>query len=230
MFVCHFVSTSSQGSSWVQHMSILLFIITGAFSTNEKVWTLSDFTRVLSRQIKWTVKHAFERRCFLLLQFKDFFLPGSTIRIRNISKWCFSQFKFWFAYERFLPFSRIWTSWSSHHSITLRSFQLWKIRLFLHLFTLKSQLFSFAANCMALMSMTSAKSPDNEQIKQTLTCAFDSLKLLHEITVLIFVLHSFSFFGVKTYFLPMFKAFYVMFIIFFLFWWLLRAYFKHTFA
>ena len=163
MFVCHFVSTSPQGSSWVQHMSILLFIITGAFSTNEKVWTLSDFTRVLSRRIKWTVKHAFKRRCFLLLQFKDFFLPGSTISIPNISKWCFSQFKFWFAYERFLPFSRIWTSWSSHHSITLRSFQLWKIRLFLRLFTLKSQLFSFAANCMALMSMT-AKSPDNEQI------------------------------------------------------------------
>ena len=141
MFVCHFVSTSSQGSPWVQHMGILLFIITGAFSTNEKVWTSSDFTRVLSRRIKWTVKHAFKRRCFLLLQFKDFFLPGSTISIPNISKWCFSQFKFWFAYERFLPFSRIWTSWSSHHSITLCSFQLWKIRLFLRLFTLKSQLF-----------------------------------------------------------------------------------------
>ena len=85
--------------------------------------------------------------------------------------------------------------------------------LFADTYLLQSQ-----ANCMALMSMTSAKSPDNEQIKQTLTCAFDSLKLLHESTVLIFVLHSFSFFGFKTYFLPMFKAFYVMFIIFFLFW------------
>ena len=76
-----------------------------------------------------------------MLLVTSIFLPGSTIRIPNISKWCFSQFKFWFAYERFLPFSRIWTSWSSHHSITLRSFQLWKIRLFLRLFTLKSQLF-----------------------------------------------------------------------------------------
>ena len=138
----------------------------------------------------------------------------------------------------FLPFSRIWTSWSSHHSITLPSFQLWKIRLFWRLFTLKISSFLFAdtctyslqsqANCMALMSTTSAKSQENKQIKQTLTWAFDSLKLLHENTV--FVLHSFSFFGFKAYFLPMFTAFYVMFIIFFLFWWLLRVHFKPTFA
>ena len=68
--------------------------------------------------------------------------------------------------------------------------------LFADTYLLQSQ-----ANCMALMSMTSAKSPDNEQIKQTLTCAFDSLKLLHESTVLIFVLHGFSFFWFQNLFL-----------------------------
>ena len=68
--------------------------------------------------------------------------------------------------------------------------------LFADTYLLQSQ-----ANCMELMSMTSAKSPDNEQIKQTLTCAFDSLKLLHESTVLIFVLHGFSFFWFQNLFL-----------------------------
>ena len=38
-----------------------------------------------------------------------------------------------------------------------------------------------------------------------------------------------SFFCFKTYFLPMFKAFYVIFITLFLFWWLLQAYSKPTF-
>ena len=50
MFVSHFVSTSSQGSPWVQHMRILRFIVTWAFSTNEKVWKLSVSTRALSCQ------------------------------------------------------------------------------------------------------------------------------------------------------------------------------------
>ena len=81
MFVCHFVSTSSQGSLWVHHMGILRFIVTGAFSTNKKVWTLSNSTRVLSRGTKWPVKCAFKWRRFLLLQFNDFFLPGSGLLI-----------------------------------------------------------------------------------------------------------------------------------------------------
>ena len=50
MFVNHFVSTSSQGSPWVQHVRILRFIVTWAFSTNEKVWKLSVSTRALSCQ------------------------------------------------------------------------------------------------------------------------------------------------------------------------------------
>ena len=86
------------------------------------------------------------------------------------------------------------------------------------------------ANCMALASMTSAKSQRDKQIMQTLTWGFNSRKLLHENTVSLFVLHTFSFFCFKTYFLPMFKVFYVMFIVFFLFWWLLRAYLTAAFT
>ena len=40
----------------------------------------------------------FARRRFFLLQFKVFFLSGSTRSIPNVGKWCFSQFKF-----RYLP-------------------------------------------------------------------------------------------------------------------------------
>ena len=39
----------------------------------------------------------FARRRFFLLQFKVFFLSGSTRSIPNVGKWCFSQFKFRFA-------------------------------------------------------------------------------------------------------------------------------------
>ena len=56
MFVSHFVSTSSQGSPWVQHMPILRIIVSWAFSTNEKVWKLSVSTRALSCQRRRTVK------------------------------------------------------------------------------------------------------------------------------------------------------------------------------
>ena len=91
-------------------------------------------------------------------------------------------------------------------------------------------LFQSEANCMALASTTSAKSQHDKQITQTLTWGFNSLKLLYENTLSLFVLHSFSFFCFKTYFLPMFKVFYVMFIIFLLFWWLLRAYLTAAFT
>ena len=39
----------------------------------------------------------FARKRFFLLQFKVFFLSGSTRSIPNVGKWCFSQFKFRFA-------------------------------------------------------------------------------------------------------------------------------------
>ena len=52
--------------------------------------------RALSSRRRRTVKHAFKRRRFLLLQFKDFFLPGLTISIPDIGKWCISQLMFQF--------------------------------------------------------------------------------------------------------------------------------------
>ena len=115
-----------------------------AFSTDEKVWKLSESTRALSSQRRRIVKCAFKRRRFFILQFKDFFVPGSTTSIRDIGKWCFSQFKFRFA-SVFSPFRVS----EQVGSVTIRSrfntcsqsFQLSKIRLFLCLFALKSPLF-----------------------------------------------------------------------------------------
>ena len=219
-------------------MRILRFIVTWVFSTNEKVWKLSDSKRALSSRRRRTVKREFERSRFFLLQFKDFFLPVSTISIPNIGKWCFSQFKFRFACVTFSPFRVS----EQVGSVTIRSrFKTYSVMknkviftficrdistfLFADTYSLQSQ-----ANCMALTSTTSAKSQHDKQIKQTLTWGFDSLKLLHENTVFAIVFHSFSYFCFKTYFLPMFKAFCVMFIIFFLFWWLLRTYFNPTFT
>ena len=211
------------------------FIVTWAFSTNEKVWKLFDSTRALSSRRRRTVKRAFKRRRFFLLQFKDFSLPGSTISIRDIGKWCFSQFKFRFACV-VSPFcvSEQVGSVTIRSRFNARSFQLSKAVKSKVVFTFicpKISTFLFAdtyslqsqANCMALTSATSAKSQHDKQIKQTWTWGFGSLKLLHENTV-------FFIFCFKIYFLPMFKTFYVIVIIFFLFWWLLRVYFIPTFA
>ena len=132
-----------------------------------------------------------KRRRFFILKFKDFFLPGSTMRIRNIGKWSFSQFKFdllvfspLFAYPNKLDRSHSITLWRSFLSVikskVVFTFICLKICsfLFADTYSLQSQ-----ANCIALTSTTSAKSQNVKQIKQTLTWGFGSLKLLHENTV-----------------------------------------------
>ena len=187
MFVSHFVSTSSQGSPWVQHMRILRFIVTWTLSTNEKVWKLSVSTRALSSQRRRAVSVRFTRRRFFLLQFTVFFLPGSTKSIPNVGKWCFSQLSFdlpvlspLFAY---LNKDRSITLWYSFVSILKRQvvfmFICLKISTFLFADTYSLQ---SKGNCMALKSTTSAKSLHDKQIKQTLTWGFDSetsMKILH---------------------------------------------------
>ena len=87
--------------------------------------------------------------------FKDFFLPGSTISIPDIGKWCFSQFKFRFACV-FSPFraSEQVGSVTIRSRFNTRSFQLQKIRLFLQLFALQSPLF-----CLQILIRCSHKQP-----------------------------------------------------------------------
>ena len=126
MFV---VSTSSQGSPWVWHMRILRFLITWAFSTNENcLFPHGRWSRI--------VKRALKKESFLFIlraSIKDFFLPGSTISIPNVGKWCFSQFKFRFACA-VSPFRVS----EQVGSVTVRSSLLVRLRLFLCLFVLQS--------------------------------------------------------------------------------------------
>ena len=73
LFVSHFVSTGSQGSPWVQHMRILRFIVTWAFSTNEKVWKLSVSTRALSSQRRRAVSVRFYKKTLLFTSIYSLF-------------------------------------------------------------------------------------------------------------------------------------------------------------
>ena len=183
-------------------MRILRFIVTWAFSTNEKVWKLPVSTRALSCQRRRTVKSAFCRRHFFLLQFKVFFLSGSTRSIPNVGKWCFSQFKFRFACVA-SPFrvSEQVGSVTFDHALILVRFN------------------SKTSGCfcvhLALKSTTSAKSLHDKQLhcNQTITWSLDSEAAPWKYctcVVLVFVVlycYSFSFFRFKTYLLPMWKVF-----------------------
>ena len=95
-------------------------------------WKLS----VSSRALKSNSKGAFEKNGFIFVvraSIKDFFLPGSTISIPNVGKWCFSQFKFRFAcvVSPFRVSEQV-------GSVTVRSSLLLRFRLFLCLFVLQS--------------------------------------------------------------------------------------------
>ena len=95
--------------------------------------------------------------------------------------------------------------------------------LFADTYSLRSQ-----ANCMALTRTTSANSQHD---KQTLTWGFNSLKLLHE-NYTVHICNScivFHFFVSKTISYQCSRHS-VIFMIFSLFWWLVRTYFKPTFA
>ena len=109
-------------------MRILRFIITWAFSTNENcLFPQGRWSRTV--RVRWKKGFLFVVRASI----KDFFLPGSTISIPNVGKWCFSQFKFRFAcvVSPFRVSEQV-------GSVTVRSSLLLRFRLFLCLFVLQS--------------------------------------------------------------------------------------------
>ena len=181
----------------------------------------------------------FTRRRFFLLQFKVVFLPGSTKSIPNVGKWCFSQLSFdlpvlspLFAYLNKDRSPSI-TLWYSFVSILKRQvvfvFICLKISTFLFADTYSLQ---SKGNCMALKSTTSAKSLHDKQIKQTLTWGFDSETAPWKYCICVvcswyYIAIVFNF-SCQNPFLTNVKDILIhMCILFLLFWWFLRGYFKH---
>ena len=173
MFVSHFVSTSSQGSPWVQHMRILRIIVTWAFSTNEKVWKLSVSTRALSCQRRRTVKPCvlqedassyFNLKSFSCQVQQEVFLTLVSDVFLNLS----------FDLPVLPPLFAYLNKLDRSPSITLRySFvSILKRQVVFVFICLKISTFLFAdtyslqskEKCMALKSTTSAKSLHDKQL------------------------------------------------------------------
>ena len=160
-------------------MRIQRFIVTWAFSTNEKVWKLADSTRALSSQRRRTVKHAslqedasfyFNLKSFSCQVQQKVFLTLVSDVFRNLS-FDLPVLSLLFACLNKLDRSP---------SITLR-YSFVKCQVVFVFICLKISTFLFAdtyslqskEKYMALKSTTSPKSLHDKQIKQTLTWGFD---------------------------------------------------------
>ena len=172
---------------------------------------------------------------FFLLQFKVVFLPGSTRSIPNVGKWCFFQFEFRFT-RVVSPFGvpeQVGSLRYSFVSILKRQvvfvFICLKISTFLlaDTYSLQSK-----EKCMALKSTTWAKSLHHKQIKQTLTWGFDSETAPWKYCICVvcswyYIAIVFNF-SCQNRFLTNVKGILIhMCVLFLLFWWFLRGYFKH---
>ena len=191
-------------------MRILRFIVTWAFSTNEKVWKLSVSTRALSCQRR-TVEDAsfyFNLKSFSCQVQQEVFLTLVSDVFLNLS-FDLPVLSPLFAYLNKLDRSPSITLWYSFVSILKRQvvfvFICLKISpfLFADTYSLQSN-----ANCMALKRTTSAESLHDKQLANfNLEFPFRncSMKILRCVVLVFVVLYcySFSIFRFKTYFLPM---------------------------
>ena len=191
MFVSHFVSTSSQGSPWVQHMRILRFIVTWDFFNQWKGVKIVCFHAGALKSKKTNCKafvlqedasFYFNLKSFSCQVQQEVFLTLVSDIFLNLS-FDLSVFSPLFAYLNKLDRSPSITLWYSLVSTLKRQvvfvFICLKISTFLFADTYSLQ---SKANCMALKRTTSAKSlHDKQSANFNLEFRFwkCSMKILH---------------------------------------------------
>ena len=205
------------------------------------MWKLADSTRALSSQRRRTVKRAFlQEDASFYFNLKSFSCQVQQKVFLTLVSDVFLNLSFdlpvlspLFAYLNKLDRSPSITLRYSFVSILKRQvvfvFICLKISTFLFADTYSLQ---SKEKCMALKSTTSAKSLHDKQIKQTLTWGFDSETAPWKYCICVvcswyYIAIVFNF-SCQNPFLTNVKDILIhMCILFLLFWWFLRGYFKH---